>query len=283
MRVLAVVLSMCATATALADAAAVEHMDDTAEDAQSPYHWDRGRPRLVVSTRLDVGAIARAQLHVGYGKPFWNWVGAEVHALTTTEFGALYVGVRASSPVLEVSAGMRFDATYRRGRLPMRDRYTDDDLEASNAPSRYRALDLDLYGVLPVGRLLMPIEVAATYLPRGGPRYEEFFRVVVTGSWVVAVRAAPLVVLDTRRRHRLGVLFEWLRDVGRAASTFRLGPAYQFAITPLVDVYLVGTLAPASPDGLSAWNDLYGTASIRYRWASGDPSPPRIRDLRRTQ
>lgn len=277
MRLLVVVLSICATTTAFADDAAHENVDEAAADAPSPYHWDRGRPRLVVSTRLDIGAIARTQLHVGYGKPFWSWVGAEVHALTTSEFGALYAGVRASSPVLEISAGLRFDATYRRGRLPTRDRYTDTDLEASNAPSRYRALDLDLYGVVPAGRLLMPIEIAATYLPRGAPRYEEFHRVVVTGAWVIAVRVAPLVVVDARRRHRLGVLVEWLRDVGRAASTVRLGPAYQFAITPLVDVYLVGTLAAMSPDGLSAWNDLYGTASIRYRWASGDPSPPRIR------
>lgn len=67
--------------------------------------------------------------------------------------------------------------------------------------------------------------------------------------------------------------------MGREASNVRFGLVYQFAITPIVDLYLVGSLPVVSPDGLSAWNDLYGTASIRYRWASGDRDRPTIRGI----
>lgn len=250
------------------------------EPARCAYHWDRGRPRLALSTRLDLGALARVQVHVGYGRPYWMWVGIEAHALSTSEFGALYIGARASSPVLEVSAGFRFDEAYRRGPLPRQARYTDGDLASSSAPSRYRAVDLDLYGVIPAGRLLLPLEVALSYLPAPGVRYEEWYRIVATSHWVLAVRAAPLLVADNRRRHRVGVLAEWLRDLGRAVSTYRIGAVYQFAITPIVDLYIVGSLPISSPDGLSVWNDLYGTASVRYRWASGDHDRPTIRMLR---
>lgn len=249
--------------------------------SESPYHWDRGRARLAVSTRLDLGLIGRAQLHVGYGRPYWIWVGAEVHALTTTEMGALYLGVRASSPVLEISVGYRLNAAYYRGPLGEQEHYSDADLEATEAPSRYRAVDLDLYGIVPLRRVFIPIELAATYLPSAQPRYEEWFRMVATGGWIVAVRAAPLFTFDARRRHRVGVLGEFLFDSGRSATTIRLGPAYQFAITPVVDLYLVGTFAAKSPDSLSTWNDLWGTASLRWRWASGDTDRPHIRDFRR--
>ncbi len=248
--------------------------------APPSYHWDRGRPRLMIAARLDAGFLARAQVHVGYGRPFWLWAGVEAHAFTTSEFGAFYVGARASSPVLELTVGARFDVAYRRGPLTPAARYDDGDLASSQAPSRYRAIDVDLYGVVPLGRVLVGLEFAVTHLPDAAPRYDEWHRVIITGRTLFATRVAPLVALDARRRHRLGMLGEWIRDRGREASTFRVGPAYQFAISPKVDLYIVGSLAPVSPDRLSAWNDLYGTGSIRYRWASGDPSPPRIRDAR---
>src|SRR4051794_19942548 len=101
-----------------------------AEDASSESvkttrfsYWQDGAPRAFVSTRTEVGAYVKAQFAVGYGKPHWMWIGIEGYPITTTAFGAGYLGLRAALPFLDLNLGARYTYSYYRSFLAPKDVY----------------------------------------------------------------------------------------------------------------------------------------------------------------
>ena len=77
--------------------------------------WQSSKATPFASLATDVGFIyARPRLTLGYGAPFWHFVGVDTYVMTTNSFASAYVGWRASLPFLDALMGVRRVYPYDR-------------------------------------------------------------------------------------------------------------------------------------------------------------------------
>lgn len=222
---------------------------------------------LFVSGELVAGALVKAQLAAGWGRPHRAWLGGEVLALSTTEFGAMYGGLRANLGFLDATLGLRATAAYDHSPLPVQDRYTDT--LASGPAARYASLDASVLGYAPAPRgyamlwtdLVVPIGLASSERV-----FEEYQRVVVGSGPTIAARLAYLAALHGNAV-LVGPMAEGVWIGGRDATCWRMGGAAFWTISQRWSIYAVLTTPVAGTDDLDAWDSLWGTAGVRYRWA----------------
>ena len=215
---------------------------------------------------LAAGALLKAEVAGGWGSPHTSWVGGEAFAITTTEFGALYAGARAHLPFLDATLGARDTASYDRNVLPTAARYTS--LDSSGEPVRYVSIDASLIGYAPVphgyamvwGDLVIPLGLADRRV------FEEYERVVVGHGATIAARVAYLLSL-ANARVLVGPVGEGVWMGGRDASAWRVGGAVFWKLSPRWSVEAILTTPVAGTDALGAWDGLWGTAGVHYRWA----------------
>jgi hypothetical protein len=222
---------------------------------------------------LAAGALIKTEVAAGWGRPDSSWVGGEAYAITTTEFGALYAGARAHLAFLDATVGARDTASYDRNVLPVAARYSS--LDGNGEPVRYVSVDASLIGYAPVPRgyalvwadLILPIGL-------GGRRiFEEYERVVVGRGATTAARVAYLVAVADARV-LVGPVGEGVWMGGRDASAWRIGGAVFWKLSPRWSVEAILTTPIAATDDLGAWDGLWGTAAVHYRWAA-----PRVEGL----
>jgi hypothetical protein len=238
-------------------------------------YWQGGAPRPFVSSRIEGGIIyAKPQVAVGYGQPYWTWIGIEAYPMTTNSFFAGYVGIRAALPFLSLSFGARDSYSYYRSFLPPGDHYVSDDLSSLNgAHARYVAIEAEVSTVLPVpgGYTLAAATVyAITGVPEHKYVFDESLRGIVKPPYIWALRLAYLAGLGKNDVVKVGVLAELVGLPGRDQLVFRSGPVLSVTITDHTDA--IGVFSPVfvSPDSLGLWHGTFGQLGFRYRWATGD-------------
>ena len=229
-----------------------------ADDSAPPSGW-------FASGDFAAGALLKAQVAGGWGEPQTSWIGGEAFAVTTTEFGAVYAGARAHLSFLDATLGARDTASYDRNDLPVAARYTS--LDGSGKPVRYVSIDASLIGYAPVPHgyamlwadLIIPIGLGSRRV------FEEYERVVVGHGATTAARVAYLVSLADARL-LVGPVGEGVWMGGRDATSWRIGGAVFWKITPRWSVEAILTTPVAGTDDLGAWDGLWGTAGVHYRW-----------------
>jgi hypothetical protein len=233
----------------------------------SPAAADTPTSDWFASGDLAAGALIKAEVAGGWSRPQTSWVGGEAFAVTTTEFGALYAGAHAHLAFLDATIGARDTASYDRNVLPVADRYRS--LDSTGEPVRYVSVDASLIGYAPVprgyamvwGDLIIPIGL-------GGRRvFEEYERVVVGRGATTAARVAYLVTLADARV-LVGPVGEGVWMGGRDASAWRIGGAVFWKLSPRWSLEAILTTPVAGTDDLGAWDGLWGTAAVHYRWAA---------------
>ena len=75
----------------------------------------------------------RPRATIGYGAPFWQFVGVDAWWMTNTAFSAAYLGWRANLPWLDVQIGGRKVYPFNRRLLPIRRSHNGDDLAFGTA------------------------------------------------------------------------------------------------------------------------------------------------------
>jgi hypothetical protein len=240
-------------------------------------YWSVGEPRWFVSTKSDLGLYAKPYFSAGYGMPHWIWAGVDLNAISTTEVGQVYAGVRAASPVFDIAFGFR--NTYSYGKPFLAPRASFSSAQVSDAPgpnARYWAWEAEAVGFVPLpysAIMLDWIAVGVLDAPRDRYLYEESYRAVIADSNYTILRAATVARVLREDALKVGLLYEWLLGTGRNQNVFRMGPAASLQLTDHLEA--VGTLSVVlhSPDALGIFLGSYGLAGLRYRWATGERAP----------
>jgi len=240
-------------------------------------YWSVGKPRWFLSTKSDVGLYLKPYFSAGYGMPHWIWAGVDVNAISTSEVGQVYAGVRAASPVFDLAFGFRKTYSYGKPFLEPRASFSSDQVGDAGGPNaRYWAWEAEAVGFIPLPSsaiMLDFIAVGVLDAPSDRYLYEESYRLVIGDSSYIIGRAATVARLLREDALKVGLLYEWLVGTGRDQNVFRMGPAAALQLTDHLEA--VGTVSVVlhSPDSLGIFLGSYGLAGLRYRWATGERAP----------
>jgi hypothetical protein len=240
-------------------------------------YWSEGTPRWFISTKSDLGGIyTKPYFSAGYGLPHWMWAGVDLNAISTLEFGQVYGGVRASLPVFDLAFGVRDTYSYGKPFLTPRSSFVSDDLSGPGSRARYWAWEGEAFGIVPLPHAAILLDYIAVHtldVPRGKYLYEESYRAIVANPFFQVIRVAPVLRLLRENALKIGVLLELLTTTGRERNVFRMGPAAAIQLTDHLEALGTLSVAVSSPDKLGLALGAYGLGGLRYRWATGEPTP----------
>ena len=241
-------------------------------------YWSTGTPRWFLSSKSDLGGIyVKPYFSAGYGLPHWLWAGVDVNAISTLEFGQVYGGVRASSPLLDLAFGVRDTFSYEKPFLDPRPSFGIADLVSDpNRRARYWAWEMEVVGIVPLpysAVLVDFIAVRTLDVPAGKYVYDESYRAIVANPAFQVLRVAAVARLLRESALKVGVLSEFLASTGRDRHVVRVGPAAALQLTDHLEALATLSVAVWSPDKLGVALGAYGLAGVRYRWATGEHAP----------
>ncbi len=236
--------------------------------------WARSEARPFVATRAEAGSILRGTCDLGFGKPFWTWVGVETQALSSTESTTVTGTLTGYTPIASVYLGARHWWSHGKGWLPAAAEYSAADLDHRVGPRVDMTTLLgSAKGWIPMGRFGIPLEANWTYR-LDGPFHQVFFdepnRVIATGRQLWEANAGLAASLDARRTLWVSAQGEWLHVPSRSeGTTLRVGPAAFYAFNERWDVGMLFLFAVYSPDRLGFVSAATGAAVVRWSWATG--------------
>jgi hypothetical protein len=199
-----------------------------------------------------------------------------VNAITTLEFTQLYLGVRGSTPVFDLAAGVRDTYSFWKTFMDPKASYVQADLRGTSPNARYWAWEGEAVGAIPLpysAILLDYIAVVTLDVPRDKYVYEESYRAIVAKPFFQIMRVAAVARLLREDALKIGVITELLTSTGRGSAVFRMGPAASITLTDHLELLGVLSLCVESPDHLGLALSAYGVSGLRYRWATGEKSP----------
>jgi hypothetical protein len=103
--------------------------------------------------------------------------------------------------------------------------------------------------------------------------YDESYRVIVSEPLFCVLRLAAVTRALNQGALRLGWMVEHLFETDREEATWRSGPVASLQLTTHLEAVAGVTLNVSGPDQLGLALGAYGLAGLRYRWATGEPSP----------
>ncbi len=245
-------------------------------------YWDCGTYRPFAAASLEMGVVyLRPSLAFGYGKPHYQWVGLEGYGYVASRGGAEYIGLRGVLPRVDLRFGARYQYPVNQYFLTPRDSYTREQVELDeHGRSRYVSVETELAASLPIphGSLFA---VATGYGIFGTPPnvfvLEEGLKVIVDPPFLWRARLGYLAAFgwyDERPDNlRLGIAAEVIHSVSRGAVIVRTGPLLSVTLTDHLEAIGAMMLVVASPDTVGLLGADFGTLGLRYRWATGDPTP----------
>ena len=257
-------------------------LDATPMDRDPMAVWKRNAVQPFVGASVDLGfAYARPTLQLGWGRPHYQWTGAEGMAQGSQNFGAAYLGWRAALPWLEVRAGARFVRPFVHPAQPASDHHDLRDLETDRGTvATYTLYELEALPELRAGPGFVVGAFTAAAIrgvPRGQHVFEESLRVVAAPPVILRARLGYVFDVKPLARARLGAAAEVLSVPGRDAVVVRAGVLAMWRLHEQVDVLAQLLPVVASPDRLGLLGADFNQLGIRYRWATPDVPGPRER------
>lgn len=246
--------------------------------------WAQGPRRLFFSTAIDLGYLyLRPRVSVGYGHPFWSWVGVDANPQVSINFLGAYAGLRAALPFVDVRAGGRYVFPFQRSYLAPRasfDRLALEDRQL--ARSTYLSLEAELSGGIPAGPgsvLFLGTFLRVNGVPAGTYLYEETMRVVMNPSDLWRGRLGYAIRLGVEGKISVGLVAEVLHSSGRDAIV-RSGLVASAVLSNHLEV--LGSFIPPilGPDTLGIAGGDFGQLGLRYRWATGISAEPIVVPVR---
>jgi hypothetical protein len=239
--------------------------------------WARGEPRTFAATTIDVGYLyLRPRLTLGYGKPYWRWVGLDLNPVATNYYLGAYGGIRFAIPHADLRLGARTVRAFQHNFLDQRPSYDAIDLNQSTGDkARYYTLEAELSTAIPAGpgSILSVLTYSAN---RGVPGdryiYEEHMR-TITSTWMWRARFGYGIRLGKEGNAMVGAVGEVLGLPGRkmpgSAYIYRVGMIGTFSISEHLEALLTIVAPVKGPDTIGIAGGDIAEFGLRYRWATG--------------
>lgn len=236
-------------------------------------YWEAQESRAFVSFDTRVGASQQVRSIIGYGKPFWTYSGLEIFAGSTTEFSAWSIGPRLD--LLAVNASFDFRRTHALSRVRPLAKESYSKLEKARHSvhaNRYSALDGWLWGYVPLGPTLTYWEVGGVHLLKDpGERaiFEEYYRFTMNERTALSLRT--LIWLNLLESSvNVGPSVDAALSPARGALV-RVGGSLIVRFSEHTKCQLALTVPVASPDTLDWITQSWGTLTLGYSFATGEP------------
>lgn len=247
----------------------------TGIEQRRPFWRGSGGVRPFFAATLDGGALyLRPRAHFGYGRPHFEWVGAEIGTGLSLSGVTGYAGLRGVFPYLDLSIGARYESPRDQAFLPRQSSFVREELELTTLPqARYVVGQVEAASSIPFpgGNI---VAVASGYYVSNVPDdllvFEQSLRVVTDAPWMWRARLGYLYHLGWLGTLRVGATGEVIHLVGRNAVVVRTGPALSVALTHHLEAAAAVLVVASSPDTLGLRGADVGRIGLRYRWALGD-------------
>jgi hypothetical protein len=249
------------------------------EQAVVARYWELGRPRWFLATALEAGyAYVRPKFALGYGRPYWTWIGLEAYPLVSLGGLGQYAGIGAALPGVNLRVGGRYFYPFSRSFLTPKDSFTRTDIELLDGPKAdYLALESELTFTLPVpaGSAFAVLTGYRTFLvPDGYYLLEESLRAVMEPPYIWRARLGYLAAFGRDAAIRVGPAGEVIGLPGRDEIVVRAGVIASLSIDAHVEAQASFIPVIVSPDTLGIAGGDFGQLGVRFRWATGsDPGP----------
>lgn len=262
-------LLLCLLVTVPAVAEQHPAVTKAARPRYSPWQSNQATP--FVSLATDAGFIyARPRLTVGYGAPFWNYVGVEAAVISTNSFGQPSIGWRASLPFLDAILTAREVYPYNRRYMDPKDSHDSHDLRLDTGGRRsvYHAVDLEVALTAPLfhGGVFLQAHPLFVDAPRDQHLYEEYIRAIIAPPFALATRGGYVYGIGDGSV-KLGGMLEYVVLPGRPGNVTRLGPIALATFSKNLDGFAAFSFVASSPDNLDIQDGTYAFIGVLHRWA----------------
>ncbi|HEY6557651.1 MAG TPA: hypothetical protein VI072_10275 [Polyangiaceae bacterium] len=255
------------------------------EQAVVTRYWELGRPRLFLATMAEGGyAYVRPRFALGYGQPYWRWIGIEAYPLLSLSGLGQYVGLGGAVPGLTARVGARYTYPLARDYLEPRSSYDRLDLELRKTePAKYLALEAEVAATVPVlvGSMFAIVTAYRVELvPADLFVFEENLRQIMEPPYIWRARLGYLVGFGKDGSIRIGAAAEYIGIPGREEHVVRAGVLGSVLINAHLEAQ--ASLIPVilSPDRLGLAGGDFGQLGVRFHWATGSkPDPKRVRQV----
>lgn len=247
----------------------------TASDVTLPRYWARGRPGGFAAAVLELGfPYARPRLSIGYGRPFYSHVSAEVEPLVSAKGVGGYFGAKGAIPFLELRSGVRYFAPFGRSLLTPRTSYSRLDVEQNDGPTAsHVALESELAGGVPVAAGGPFWLVTVNYHPNVDDGYyvfEESLGMVIEPPWIWRARVGYALRFGRDDAISVGVAEEVLVNPGRREHVLRAGVIAGVQINDNLDAQITLLPAISSPDAIGIEGADFSHFGLRWRFATAN-------------
>lgn len=255
------------------------------EQAVVARYWELGRPRVFFAATIEAGyAYARPKLALGYGLPYWRWIGLEAWPLVSLNGVGGYGGIGGALPGFAFRAGTRYTHPFSRTFLQPRESYTRQDLDlVEGDTATYMTLEAEVTGTVPApaGSLFAVLTGYRTLLvPDDQYLFEENLRTVMKPPYIWRARLGYLFAFGRNAAIRIGPAADWIGLPGRDETVIRAGVVGSVAITASVEAQASFIPVIVGPDTTGLAGGDFGQLGVRYRWATGSrPAPEKLREI----
>lgn len=255
------------------------------EQAVVTRYWELGRPRLFLAAMGEGGyAYVRPRFALGYGQPYWRWIGVEAYPLLSLSGLGQYVGVGGAVPGLTARAGARYTYPLSRDYLEPRSSYDRLDLELRETePAKYLALEAEVAATVPVlvgSAFAILTAYRVELVPDDLFVFEENLRQIMEPPYIWRARLGYLVGFGKDGSIRIGAAAEYIGLPGREEHVVRAGVLGSVLISANLEAQASLIPVIVSPDRLGLAGGDFGQLGVRYHWATGSkPDPDRVRQV----
>jgi hypothetical protein len=232
---------------------------------------------------LEAGyAYARPRFGLGYGQPYWRWIGLEGYPVLSLSGVGQYLGLGASFPGLTVRLGARYTYPFSKTLLIERESYSRTDLDREEGPrADYLALESELTGTVPIlfGSAFAVLSAYRIELVDDDFfLYEESLRTIMKPPYIWRARLGYLLSFGRAGSIRVGPAGELIGIPERDEFVVRAGLLGSVLISAHLEAQASFIPVIVSPDTTGLAGGDFGQLGVRFRWATGStPDPERVR------
>jgi hypothetical protein len=243
------------------------------EQAVISRYWELGRPRPFFGTTIEAGyAYLRPRFVLGYGQPYWRWIGFEAHPVVSLRAVGHYGGVAAAIPGLQFRVGARYNYSFQQSFLERQGSYNRSDLDLQQGPkSAFLALQAELTATVPIlaGSAIGVLTGTRTELvPDGYDVYEDSLRAVMRPPYLWRARLGYLLSLGRDGAIRIGPAADVIGLPGRQEMIVRAGLLGSVLLSAHLEIQASFIPVIASPDTIGLAGGDFGQLGISLRWAT---------------
>jgi len=253
------------------------------EQAVIARYYELGRVRPFFALTVEAGyGYVKPRFALGYGRPFWSWLGVEIYPLTSLSGIGGYGGINASLPGFTFRSGARYYYPFSRSLLEPQSRFNRSDLDILRGPKGdYMALEAELTGTVPFffGSLFGVVTAYRTAMvPLDHYLFEDSLRAVMKPPYIGRGRFGYLLAFGTDGALRVGPAADIIVLPGRALTIVRAGVLGSVLISPSLEAQASFIPVLMSRDNLGLLGGDFGQLGVRYRFATAsEPDPAHMK------